>query len=791
MVQSNFKATVQFLKKNGIYTVINLTGLSIALAVSFVILLYVINEFSYNYCHKKRDRINRVVAHNADFNLSTSGTPYALASALKQEFPQVEKATQTINIGGFKIKLGNDWLNVDQAVSTGSEIIDIFTIPLVEKSDENNLLDDKNAILLSCFLAKKLFPEGSATGQEIEVKINNKNHSFYITGVFEDIPENSTFKPHCLLNSEWGIEDINNSFNLKDSESTWSHDFWQTWILLRDEEHASQIKTQFPGFEKKHLNEASEISYSLQNLTDYYLFSDHIIKSPITGNLKNIKIFSFIALMIVLLAGINYVLLSTTISRSRAKEIGIRKTFGASIKNLKLQLLSESVVITFLALPVSLVIFYFTYAYAGQLFDTNLIIIPNNWWLYLVAYMGVTFLVGLASGLYGAGYLSGLKVVNVFSPLSGSGSKKSTFRTALIVFELVIFCSFIASTLVIYSQYQYFITKHPGFNTQNILFANVGRSFNDYNTFLNDIKSNPNIHSAGGSLHELPMRNIMSVSVPHQINKEEKVVVEGMAVDYNFLETMGIKVVKGRSFSSDFGSDRANSIILNKTAVRELGYVNPVGKKFDGFTIIGVVEDFNLHALTKEIPPLFVSMAPESFVQQIAVYYEKGNADEVAEFLKKTWQNYNPESSLELSSIEIITASLYESERDLIKIVSYATLLSLLISMLGLFGVTLFLSKTRTKEIGIKKVIGCSERTIVFSFLKQNIAAVLLSGVIAVPLTYYFMRHWLNQYAYQVKISYWIFFIAIIMAIIIVSLVVLAHSLKAARANPVDALRDE
>lgn len=788
MLKNYLRSALQFLRKNKLFAAINILGLSLALAVSFIISLYVINELSYNHCHKNIDKVFRVVNYNTEFKFSEARTPYLLASTLKHNFPQVDKATQIRHISDFSIKLNENHIDIN-AVATGSDIFDIFTIPLIQQLDTKELLDDKNAIVITQSLASRIFPKQDALGKTIESVIDNQNQIFIIKGIYKDLPKNSTFQAQCIINSKWGIAEINKNYKTDNTEKNWTINHWSIWVLLTNSNGDKFVNEQLKTSMNKYFDKENTAIYSLQNLSDVYLNKAGIINSGRSGNLKSIKLFSAIASIIILLAALNYILLSSTISGSRSKEIGIRKSIGANKTSIQIQLFSESIILAFIAFPISLILVYIAYPYAGKLFDTELIIISNNIKIYAVFFLVITLLIGFASGIYSAIFLSKLQVVNILKSNLPLTRKRLDLKSGLIIVELVIFCCFISSLLIIKSQHQFFLTKKPGYKTENILCANVGWNFEHHAAFMDDISSNPYIINVAASVHALPTKNKMTVMASHYQEKDKKVEVEGMAVNYNFLKTMDIRIADGRYFNK---GESNTSVILNETAVKKLGLINPLGQTFDEcFTIVGVVKDFNLHALYSDIPPLYVCLAPTDYLSQIAVNYQQGHFNDVKAFLQKKWNKYDSETTLELTTIEQITEELYLAEENLNKIVTYATLFTLLIAIFGLVGLTLFMAKTRTKEIGIKKVLGSSEQSIIYSFVIKNVLAVLLAGSISTPITWYVMQQWLNNYAYQIKINPWYFIASIFIATMIVTLTVIINSYKTATRNPVEALRYE
>jgi len=719
-----------------------------------------------------------------------SGTPYCLATSLKNEFPQVEKAVCVRRINGFSLKINDNIFTLPDVIATNSDIFGIFTLPLIYGSSENNLLDDLNSIFLSHNQAEKLFPGQNPVGKEIVGSVSNKDQVFIIRGVFEDLPENSTFRAQCLVNSRWTLDPINKAFNITNADVNWTMNFWITWVKLSKGYDIKAIENQFRAFEVKNISEKPPYQYSLQNLRDVYLKSANIANSGIIGNISNVKLFSAIAFLIMLVAAINYIILSTAVSTGRRLEIGIRKTFGAINSSIKNQLLSESILLALIVFPIALILMRISLPFASKLFQTKLNIISSNIVTYIVVYLTLTVIIGVISGLYTSSYLSGLKVVDIVKSTALRGKRKQFFRSTLIVVQLVIFCSFVSSTLIIRSQYKYALNKDLGYYNKDIIIIELGRDFSGYSAYINNIKSNPNVIMAAGVMDGLPMQGSMSSMVPHFEDKSLKVNVEGLAVDYNFIKTMGIKILQGREFSQDFGSDLKQSVMLNEAAVKQLGIKEPLGKQIFGSTIIGIVKDFNLHSIHSNIPPLMINMT-DKYIQQVVVHYKPGTLANILPMLEAEWKKAAPERPFQFTPIEDMIKSIYSSERNLSTIVSIFALFTLLIAAFGLFGLTLFIARSRIKEIGIKKTFGSSEQSIVYSFLIDNLILVITAGLLCVPVTIYFMTKWLNKFAFKTQINWWVFLVSFVISAVVVLMTVYIHSYRASRVNPVNALRYE
>lgn len=789
MIRNNLRNALRFLSHNRVFAIINMMSLSIALSVSFVILLYVINELSFNRCHRNRKNVYRIVNNYRDFKKTMAGTPYILATTLKEEFPQIENTARTRNVNGLRLLHNQEMMKVKNAIATDSGIADIFTIKIIAGDSPEHMLDNMNSLMISAELAEKLLPGVNPIGKEILGQINDSEQMFVITGIFDNFPVNSTFRAQCMVNSRWSLDPINKAFNDTDAETSWNKDFWNTWIRLPDNTDPSIIEKQLRQLEIRHISEDPHNEYKLQNLSDVYFNSGNILNSGVTGNPGNVKLFSAIALLIIIVASVNYIILSTAVSTGRSKEIGIRKTFGANNNQVRRQLLNESVLLACLVLPVSMVLAWLAIPSGEKLFQTDLIIIKSNISAYIAVYVTLTIAIGIISGLYTTSYLSRLNVLDILQN-KWAGRKKQYLRSFLIILQLVIFCTFISSSLVIRSQYRYVLNKDTGYLNRNILILQIGNEFKGYASFINSIRSFPDVIAAAGVMEGLPMESSMSFMSPSFQDPSVKIEVEGLAVDYGFISTMGIEVVQGREFSTDFGNDLHGAVIINETAVKSLGISDPLGKQFGGSTIIGVVKDFNLHSLHKNIPPILINMT-DKYIQQVVVRYKEGTLHRLLPLIEAEWKRAAPDRHFSFITIEDLTRTLYSSEKNLSTIITISAIFTLLIAAAGLFGLILFIARSRTREIGIRKVFGSSGQAIINSFLATNFIFVLIAGSISIPLTKYLMNHWLETFAFKTHFSWWIFLAGFVIAAFVVLATVYFHSRKVSGINPVKALKEQ
>jgi len=789
MFKNYLKSALRNLKQNFIFTSINIFGLSIALAVSFIIILFVVNELSFNNCHQNKENVYRINSYLKEFKMHESKTPFVMASILKEEIPQVENSINTRKLRKFKIELKDDFIDVKNPIGTSSEIFNIFTLPIIQGNNNGKLLDDKQAICLSESLAIKLFSHTNIIGEQLTATIGKTKHFFNVVAVYKDLPENSTFTADCLLNGTHTLPFINSIYGVNNADTEWYYRAWMTWVKLSEGSKVGQFNSQLKTIRNKYISEDATLSFHLQNLSDIYLSSIKVNKSGVTGNWNTIKIFLAIAILIILVAVINYIILSTSVSSGRSKEIGIRKTFGAENKQVKYQFLLEAIFLSIIVLPIAVLLMTLGISQAEKLFQTQLPIINNNIIYYLSIYLLLTILIGLISGLYTSVGLSRMNVIKVLKSGNFQAKRKNYFRASLIIFQLVIFCFFVASSFIIKSQYQLATNKNPGFTNKNILLVNFD-NINTYTPFLNEVRANSNVISASGAKEGLPMHGTLSFTVTHQKNKEENVVVEAMAIDFQFLETMGIKLQKGRYLSTDFGSDEKKSCIINETAIKALGIDEPIGCKIGNHHVVGVVNDFYPNSFHTEIPPLLMFIS-NKYLKQVVIKYKEGSLKDLLVALEKSWRKLETNQEFHSVQIEDVIAELYSDEKNKFTIVSMVAFFTMLISSLGLFGLTLFLIRGKTKEIGIKKVLGCSEKSIVISFIKINIIHVFIASIISIPITIYAMNKWLSDYAVKVEIEWWFFATTFLIASIVVIATVFFHTFKAARLNPIKSLRYE
>ncbi|MCG8411028.1 MAG: ABC transporter permease [Bacteroidales bacterium] len=793
MLKNYLTTTIRFLYRNKLFTGINILGLSLALSVSFIILLFSINQLSYNTCFKNSKQIYRVISHFEDYKKTSAKTPYALLQEMREEFPQVKQVAAMNHFGKIRVKLNQETISINKVVAANSDIFKIFDLKLI--GQQENILDQRNSIVLSKKQAQKLFQNIDPIGEEIVVLINKKKEVFVVRGIFDDIPVNSTFRANCFINTTWAIEKINKADAEWNAETDWDLNFWETWLMFDKKADIAALNTQFRALEEKVFKGNNNINFEIQKLTDVYLHSAHIDGGGIKGDIKNIRIFLAIALIVIIVATFNYIILSTAVSSGRANEIAIRKTNGASSQSIKRQLLIESVSLVLFVFPVVLFLTWIGKPYAEELFQTQLPIIKSNIAYYISIYLLLTLLIGLASGLYSSLYLSKLNVISIFKNPIQTGKYKTIIRSVLVVVQLIIFCIFVSSTLIIHSQYKFALERDPGYNNKNLLFVNVGMNPAKTEAFINNIKTYPNVISVGGSFEALPIRNGMPTVFEHPQDKTQKVNGQLLPINQGFIKTMGLTLIEGEDYAKNFTSENEIAFYVNETAVKKLGIKDPVGYATDplgqhmaGGRIVGVIKDFNVYSIHNDIPPLFHAVFND-FVSQVIIRYQDGSLESLLPLIKKEWTKIAEQQIFDYKTIKDYNKEFYAEEKNLNTIISISALLTLFIATIGLFGLTLFTMKSQTQKIGIKKVFGSSERRIMFSYLGKNLIMLVIAIIISIPITTIVMNEWLSNFAFKTNIAWWIFAITFVLSAFVVLLTVLYHSHKASRINPVEALR--
>jgi len=805
MMFSNYlKITLRNIKNNKSYTIINISGLTAGIVCCLLILLYVRYELSYDKFYEKADSIYRIAMEDKTPNdiRHWGWTSVMMATVLKNEYPEVKQCTRILTeMGETQITYGEN-SNIEKRVMYADSLFfDLFTIPLISGNEET-VLKNPNSVILSEAAAWRYFGNEDPVGKTIKVRnwwAENTDH--IITGVAENIPPNAHFHFDFLISY--------NSTRVSQSRS-WGYTQIFNYILLEEGCDALAFEAKLPDLVRKYdapiVEEVRNISYDeylalgydtrlyLQPLKDIHLKSklEHEIEA--TGNITYVSMFTIIAVFILLIACINFMNLSTARSVNRAKEVGVRKTLGSFRKQLVIQFLTESVLLSFIALVIAMLIIAIILptfrAYSGT--DLRMDYFENS--IFLPGLLVFAAFVGILSGCYPAFFLSSFKPISVLKGAMRPSSKGHWVRNGLVVFQFIASIALISSTLIIKNQIDYMLNKDLGYNKDHVIVLSNGQSLGQYSdAFKNEVKRDHNVINIGGSggyparaLHVARFR--MKDADP-----SESVLLFNTSIDYDFIETIELEIVQGRGFSREMSMD-TSSVVINEAAVRALGVTDPIGKSLDSFrplNIIGVVKDFHFRSLHYDVGPLVLFLNRRDYCRFISIRVRAADIQQTLSQVQNIWDQFAQGQPFNYTFLDQNIAQLYSTEDKTGEISTIFSFLAIMIGCLGLFGLATYTAEQRTKEIGIRKVLGASVTNILILLSKEFAKLVFFAFVIAIPISYFIMNNWLKNFSFSISISAYIYMIAGFATLFIALITVSYQVIKAANQNPVDSLMYE
>ncbi len=810
MIKNYFKIAWRNLLKNKGFTAINIIGLSLGIGCFIVIAMFVTDELSYDRYNEKADRIYRI---NSDIlfggtNLVMAVSADPMGETLKNDYPEVEQYTRLYASDGSKlIKKGLEHIDEKKVVHVDSTFFDVFTLPALF-GNTKTALTEPNTVVITKSAAERYYgsPE-NAVGQMLETD-DNGNTLYKVTAVVEDMPKNS----HFTFDFFFSMANVNYDYG-----NYLSHNF-HTYVVLKEGTDYKKFNKNFIDVIDKYiLPQASQfmqissmeefeksgnhVEYSLFPLTDIHLRSDRSIELNANSSIQYVYIFSAAALFILILACINFMNLTTARSSGRAKEVGIRKVLGTERKSLIWQFLTESTLISILALVIGLLFVWLSLDWFNGISGKEMLINSLFTPKYLVFILVLPFIIGALAGIYPAFFMSSFKPITVLKGKLSTGHKKNTLRNFLVVFQFATSIILIVGTVVIYKQLQHIQTAKIGFDKDQVLVVNnSGIPTETRQSLKNEIEQFPEIESASFAGF-LPVsgssRSDTTFSTETVMTTSNAFNMQYWRVDYDYLKTLGMELVDGRNFSPSFGSD-STAMIINETAAKLAGFDNPIGKKLytaDGdesqlvYTIIGVVKNFNYESLRQNVGALSFRLGNNSW--ETAYRF---NTTNVAGLVDKIQSKYNaavPGMPFEYQFMDESFDSMYRQERRVGKVALTFALLAIIIACLGLFGLATYIAEQRTKEIGIRKVLGASVANIIKMLSTDFVKLVLLAFIIATPIAWWFMNKWLQDFAFKIDLSWWIFAATGIIALLVALFTLSFQAIKAALSNPTKSLRTE
>jgi putative ABC transport system permease protein len=788
MLNHFFKIFFRTTLKNGSYSFINITGLAFGLAGSILILLWVIDEISFDNFHQDKDRIYQIMGnHTYPTGIDTQfSTPGPLAAGLK-ELPEVEESCRLIFFRGHVLFNYHDQSIYEEGIHADPSLFNIFAIPIIE-GDRTNPIPDINSIALSKKLANKYFPGESALGKVFRL---NNNFDAKVTAVFEDVPKNSSLAFTFVLPYEIHVK-----------EEQYIHE-WGAWTGGR-----TYVKLH-KGADKESVNKKiaevitqpkiwprwdSNVELFLFPLTDWRLHNNFTNGKHAGGRITYIVAFSIVAGFILLIACVNFMNLATARSMSRSREIGIRKVVGAVRQSIVRQFMGESILISFISLFIGLLIVHLLLPWFNQLTGKQIIIDylqPSI----LGSLIGVTLFTGLVAGSYPSIFLSSLQAIHVLKGklplLTGASTRK-----ALVVFQFSISVTLIVGAIIVRQQIEYMRNKNLGFDKENAFYFNINAGLRkNLEAFRNEALQNPAIKNVALSNNN-PMQVFSGIVLPDNAwpgkTKEDNLVFTWLKCDQHFLSAFDFTLVEGRNFSTEVPSDSSNFIITEEAAKR-MKLANPVGQQLNAShegEIIGLVKDFHSTGLQGQITPVIISMNPESS-NLLFVRYQPGLATEALKYIESLHKKFEPDFPMEYKFMDDEFGKIYESEIMVGKLATYFTVMAIFISCLGLFGLASFTAEKRVKEIGIRKIMGATVSQLVVLLCRDFILLIGIALIVGLPLAWWGSQKFLEGYAFHTDLSYSVFVITSLSMMAIALLTVSFQSAKAAQSNPVKNLRTE
>ncbi len=803
MFKNYFKIAWRNIRKNkGIFS-INIAGLAIGIASCLIILLFVVDELSYDRFNEKAEEIVRVV-FRADINgeeMKEAVVMAPVAAVLKQDLPEVLDATRIRKKGTPKITFENKSFRDSRFAYVDPNFFDIFTLPVVE-GNANDPLGEPNSAVITETEAKKLFGSKTATGNTITIEGQEKE--FLITAVIKDIPKNSHFHFDILASTQ-GF--------LPAQGTSWVNSDFYTYLLLKKGTDVKELETKLPGIVEKYMGpqmknaigmtfadfqKDNKIGLFLQPLTDIHLRSDFTSSTTLEpgGDIRYVYIFSLIALFMLLIACINFMNLSTAAASKRAKEVGIRKVLGSNKKQLIYQFLAESFIATSIAMAISLVLFELALPLFNELSgkELNINYIFQPW--ALISMLLLIFVISFMAGGYPAFFLSSFKPIAALqNKFSGFGRSRA-IRSGLVVFQFVISTGLIFATLVVNQQLSFIQSRDLGYNKEQMIVLRESYLLgNNQHSFKNEILQDPRVENVSTSAFipaGLTDNDMSGIYLGEEYRRRMFV----YNIDEQYIPTMGMELIAGRNFSKEFGAD-STSVIINQSAAEALGFNNDAlgktlhrdtnnGKQL--LTVIGVIKDFNFKPLRQQVEPLI--MLNRSYGGLIVRTKVQDMSGLVAH-LNNLWLGYGSNDPFSYAILDDVYNETYLPEQKMGSILNLFAILTIFVACLGLFGLVTYTAEQRFKEIGIRKVLGSSVTEIVTLLSKDFLKLIIVSFLIAFPVGYYLMEKWLRDFAYRVYIDWRIFTLTAIITLAIALITISFKSIKAATVNPVETLRSE
>ncbi len=806
MFSNLIKHSLRSFKRQRAYIVINILGLSIGIACSLLISLYVINEASYDKYNTKRDRIYRAILNGkiGGQEVTVASSPAIMGSTMLKEFPEIEDFLRMNGSGPTVIEYNNQTFTEDHLVEADSSFFNFFSIPVL-KGDPKNLLNAPRKAVLSESTAKKIF--GNENPIDKPIRIGSDSVRYTVTGVMADIPQNSHFEANII-----------SSFmtNPRSKNTVWMSNSFSTYFLLKPNSSYKTVDAKFPELMLKYVGpevqqfmgisladfeaKGNKYRFYLQNLSDIHLDTSiqQDFKAP--ADPKYLKIFGSIAILIVLIAAINFMNLSTAQASRRAKEVGIKKVAGSTRGMLVAQFLSESFILSFISLILALIFIKATLPYFNNLLGANLVLSLFASWYTIPILLLFSIFVGLLSGGYPAFFLSSFNPYEVLKGSVKNSMQNGRLRRVLVVFQFAVSILLIVGTMIMYRQIKYMLNKDVGFNKEQLIVINRAEALGTkMKSFKETVKNIPGVVNITSST-AIPGRTNNNNGYMMEGRKDETFLMTTSWVDYDFLETYGMALVSGRSFKESFTSDK-DACIINESAVKDFKITDIEKARFmeprdsgkvNYLPIIGVVKNFNYESLRNPIGPYILKFQNDNMLWgYITVRLSAQNYSKTIIAIEDKWKEFVSNNPLQYYFLDADFEQMYKQEKQNAQMAVIFSILAIFIASLGLFGLTSFTVEQRTKEIGVRKAMGSSVAGIYIVISREVIILVSISAIIAWPIIYYIAGKWLEGFYYKINPGVFSFVAGLGIALGIAIITISYRIMRAAMVNPAQSLKYE
>lgn len=817
MLRNYLKIALRNLFKEKLYSSINLIGLSVGVAVAALIMLYAKEEWSFDKFHSNSDRIYRnwVKEHYEGELFFNVSTPFILGRELEANFPEIEAVTRYMPINDLVQK--DEFSDQENIHLVSPDFLKVFDFKLLQ-GNPRQVFSDLNSVVLTEEMANKYFGFDAPVGESLSIQVSGTWQEFQVAGIIEEAPSNSSLQYDILI-----AFDHVKTFVSERARNSWTNVNPETYVLLQEGADIKALEAKVATFidEKvSRIYEPGEYIVGFQPLEDVHLNTDIPLGYASVSDGRYPYILSAIAILILLLAAINFVTLAVGRSVSRAKEVGVRKVSGATRIQLMLQFWSEALVLSLVAMGLGLLVTELLLPLFNQLADKQLVFQYN--WENIGFLLTLVVVLGLISGIYPALVISGFSPINALKDVvTKLGTGKHVVLRGLVGAQFVLSIGLITCTFIMQGQMRFLQQKNLGYNKEQMLVLPYSASpsvergisaifeegLQTAEIFRQELIGNAGVLGLTTSAHAFGTQGWLQVGYTDPASQKYRGFFLNR-VDYHYIPTMDIALKSGRNFSEAIGTDANTAVIINETMAKQYGLEDGVGqqlpKPFEAFELIGIVKDFNFTSLHTEVEPLVMAVNPSGIYDQISdasyndtptpkmtIKIAGNNIPATIKSVQEAWEKVAPDQSFDFTFVDQALDNQYRAEDRLSQILTMATILAIFIACLGLFGIATLTIARRTKEIGIRKVLGASAFNIVILLNKNFAGIVILASLIATPLSYYFMKEWLTDFAYQVSINPLIFLLATVVALVIAWLAVSYHSLRAAMSNPVKALKYE